>query len=297
MGRRTKSLLLALCMSLPGATAGAQQTTKANANPVPPAFREMQQVEDRWATAVTKRDQYALELVLAPQYIGISASGDVTTRNQQIAHLFVKNAGPGLLGTEGDQRAFRGRRGHRQRHLRHELERREGPRSGEGHFLPCFRTPARQLALPEFPANRSRRGEQRGSIQGQAQSQAQRCRTPPPRSPCLQRTRQYPATPIAILLFCHEEQLTCLRQVKSEMNGERSNPFHPGVLVLCVRAWLLACRKPSLNRWALAPAMAHSAPTAGSGATAKKLNGKASLYEGHGFSRAVTITEDDGFSR
>jgi ketosteroid isomerase-like protein len=97
MGRRTKSLLLALCMSLPGATAGAQQTTKANANPAPAAFREMQQVEDRWATAVTKRDQYALELVLAPQYIGISASGDVATRNQQIAHLFVKNSGPDSL--------------------------------------------------------------------------------------------------------------------------------------------------------------------------------------------------------
>ena len=84
-------------MVLPGASAGAQQTSKANATTVPPAFREMQQVEDRWATAVTKRDQYALELVLAPQYIGISASGDVTTRNQQIAHLFVKNAGPDSL--------------------------------------------------------------------------------------------------------------------------------------------------------------------------------------------------------
>ncbi len=84
-------------MSLPGATAGAQQTNKANENTSPPAFREMQQVEDRWATAVTKRDQYALELVLAPQYIGISASGDVTTRNQQIAHLFVKNSGPDSL--------------------------------------------------------------------------------------------------------------------------------------------------------------------------------------------------------
>ena len=96
MGRRTKSLLLALCMALPGASAGAQQTNPANTNP-PPAFREMQQVEDRWAAAVTKRDQYALELVLAPQYIGISASGDVTTRDQQIAHLFVKNAGPDSL--------------------------------------------------------------------------------------------------------------------------------------------------------------------------------------------------------
>src|SRR5579859_1460056 len=97
MGRRAKSLLLALCMALPGASAGAQQTAKPNGNAVPPAFREMQQVEDRWGDAVTKRDQYALELVLASQYIGISASGDVTTRNQQIAHLFVKNAGPESL--------------------------------------------------------------------------------------------------------------------------------------------------------------------------------------------------------
>src|ERR1700678_2251946 len=94
MDRRIKSLILAFCMFLPG-IAGAQQPTKENT--VPPAFREMQQVEDRWSTAVTKRDQYALELVLAPQYIGISASGDVVTRNQQIAHLFVKNSGPDSL--------------------------------------------------------------------------------------------------------------------------------------------------------------------------------------------------------
>jgi hypothetical protein len=94
MSRRIKSFLLAFCMSLPG-IAGAQQPTKENT--APPEFREMQQVEDRWATAITKRDQYALELVLAPQYIGISASGDVVTRNQQIAHLFVKNSGPDSL--------------------------------------------------------------------------------------------------------------------------------------------------------------------------------------------------------
>jgi ketosteroid isomerase-like protein len=85
-------------VSLPGASAGAQQGgNKTNENTAPPAFRQMQQVEDRWSTAVTKRDQYALELVLAPQYIGISASGDVVTRNQQIAHLFVKNSGPDSL--------------------------------------------------------------------------------------------------------------------------------------------------------------------------------------------------------
>ena len=32
--------------------------------------------------------------MLAPQFIGISATGDVSTRNQQIASLFVKNAEP-----------------------------------------------------------------------------------------------------------------------------------------------------------------------------------------------------------
>jgi ketosteroid isomerase-like protein len=95
MGRQTNSLLIALCLLLPGLNSEAQQAAKTTT--APPAFREMQQVEDRWADAVTKRDQYALELVLAPQFIGISASGDVTTRNQQIAHLFVKNAGPDSL--------------------------------------------------------------------------------------------------------------------------------------------------------------------------------------------------------
>ena len=91
MGHRTTAfLVLALAMS-----AQAQQTAKTNA--APPAFREMQQVEDRWSTAVTKRDQYGLELVLAPEFIGISASGDVATRNQQIAHLLVKNSGPDSL--------------------------------------------------------------------------------------------------------------------------------------------------------------------------------------------------------
>jgi hypothetical protein len=96
MGHRTKSLLFALLyMSLPAAIAGAQQATKTGT--VPPEFKEMQQVEDRWNNAVTKRDQYGLELVLAPQFIGISATGDVSTRNQQIAQLLVKGAGPDSL--------------------------------------------------------------------------------------------------------------------------------------------------------------------------------------------------------
>jgi hypothetical protein len=90
-----RSLFITLCLLMPGFAAGAQQAAKATTPP--PEFKEMQQVEDRWNDAITKRDQYALELVLAPQFIGISATGDVTTRNQQIANLFVKNSLPESL--------------------------------------------------------------------------------------------------------------------------------------------------------------------------------------------------------
>jgi hypothetical protein len=90
-----RSFFIVLSLVLPALVVPAQETPKAN--PVPPEFREMQQVEDLWANAVTKRDQYGLELVLAPQFIGISAAGDLTTRNQQIAHLFVKGTQPESL--------------------------------------------------------------------------------------------------------------------------------------------------------------------------------------------------------
>jgi ketosteroid isomerase-like protein len=87
-----RSLFITLFLLLPGLVSSAQQTGKTGE--VSSEVREMQQVEDRWDEAITKRDQYAMELVLAPQFIGISASGDVVNRNQQIAHLFVKNEGP-----------------------------------------------------------------------------------------------------------------------------------------------------------------------------------------------------------
>lgn len=90
-----RSSFITFCLLMPGLVASAQQATRASA--APPEFKEMQQLEDRWNNAVTKRDQYALELVLAPQFIGISATGDVTTRNQQIAQLFVKGAEPDSL--------------------------------------------------------------------------------------------------------------------------------------------------------------------------------------------------------
>lgn len=37
--------------------------------------------------SINQRDQYGLELVLSPLYVDVSATGDVTTRNQQLANL------------------------------------------------------------------------------------------------------------------------------------------------------------------------------------------------------------------
>jgi ketosteroid isomerase-like protein len=59
-----------------------------------PDIAAMQQVEDSWDTAVGKHDQFGIENLLARDYVGISAEGEVTTRNQQIAHLFVAGAEP-----------------------------------------------------------------------------------------------------------------------------------------------------------------------------------------------------------
>ena len=52
-----------------------------------PEVREFQKIEDSWSSALNLRDQYALELVLSPLFVDVSASGDITTRNQQLAQV------------------------------------------------------------------------------------------------------------------------------------------------------------------------------------------------------------------
>jgi ketosteroid isomerase-like protein len=52
-----------------------------------PQIREFQKIEDSWSTAINLRDQYGLELVLSPLFVDVSAGGDITTRNQQLAQL------------------------------------------------------------------------------------------------------------------------------------------------------------------------------------------------------------------
>jgi ketosteroid isomerase-like protein len=67
------------------APSAPQQPVVASAES--PAILEFQKIEDAWSKAINARDQYALELVLSPQFVDISAQGDITTRNQQLAQL------------------------------------------------------------------------------------------------------------------------------------------------------------------------------------------------------------------
>jgi len=54
---------------------------------VSPEVAQFQKIEDSWSDAVDRRDQYALELVLSPLFVDVSAQGDVTTRNQQVVQV------------------------------------------------------------------------------------------------------------------------------------------------------------------------------------------------------------------
>jgi ketosteroid isomerase-like protein len=54
---------------------------------VSPEVAQFQKIEDNWSDAVNRRDQYALELVLSPLFVDVSAQGDVTTRNQQVVQV------------------------------------------------------------------------------------------------------------------------------------------------------------------------------------------------------------------
>jgi ketosteroid isomerase-like protein len=78
------ALLLSCCASF------AQNPAQAPARPAvtsaeSPEIREFQKIEDAWSDALNQRDQYALELVLSPLFVDVSANGDITTRNQQLA--------------------------------------------------------------------------------------------------------------------------------------------------------------------------------------------------------------------
>jgi ketosteroid isomerase-like protein len=71
-----------------------QAPNKASAPPPAPVtstaspdIAQFQKIEDAWDQAVNRRDQYALENVLSPLFLDVSGSGDITTRNQQLAFI------------------------------------------------------------------------------------------------------------------------------------------------------------------------------------------------------------------
>jgi len=90
-----------LALMLYGAPAlRAQQSQSVQAGQTqPPEVKQFQGLEDQWSIAAVNDDQYKLEYLLSPLYVDISASGEVTTRNQQIAQLFDKG-GPQLVSME-----------------------------------------------------------------------------------------------------------------------------------------------------------------------------------------------------
>lgn len=68
--------------STPAAPAQAPVTTTSS-----PEIAQFQKIEDAWDQAVNRRDQYGLENVLSPLFLDVSGSGDITTRNQQLAFI------------------------------------------------------------------------------------------------------------------------------------------------------------------------------------------------------------------
>src|SRR5258708_3092751 len=78
------------CLALAASSLPAQEAAKIPS--AQPEVAGMQDIEDTWSDAIVKHDQYSLELVLAPSFVDISATGDVTTRNQQITRLLLKES-------------------------------------------------------------------------------------------------------------------------------------------------------------------------------------------------------------
>jgi ketosteroid isomerase-like protein len=82
--------LLLCCVAIAQSPAAAPSSTPAVPSVTSaqsPEVTQFQKIEDSWADAVNRHDQYALELVLSPLFVDVAASGDITTRNQQLVQV------------------------------------------------------------------------------------------------------------------------------------------------------------------------------------------------------------------
>jgi ketosteroid isomerase-like protein len=71
----------------PAAGSAPQNVRPGVTSTIAPEIAQFQKIEDGWSDAVNRRDQYGIELVLSPLFVGIAANGDVSTRNQEVAQL------------------------------------------------------------------------------------------------------------------------------------------------------------------------------------------------------------------
>lgn len=84
-----KRLLFSLATIAFFAAGFVQQPAQAQQNTQPASqVATFQKIEDQWSTALAKQDQFNLEAILVPSFTDISSSGEVTTRDQQVAAMF-----------------------------------------------------------------------------------------------------------------------------------------------------------------------------------------------------------------
>jgi ketosteroid isomerase-like protein len=96
----TAAFLLSCCAVFAQTPSIAQTPIAAQAAPQPvtptvpgvattegATVSQFQKIEDAWSDAENRKDQYGLELVLSPLLVDVSASGDITTRNQQLVQV------------------------------------------------------------------------------------------------------------------------------------------------------------------------------------------------------------------
>jgi ketosteroid isomerase-like protein len=83
------AVLLSMSAIAQSPAAATTPTPVAVTSTASPEIAQFQRIEDNWSNAINMRDQYGLELVLSPLFVDVSATGDITTRNQQLANLIV----------------------------------------------------------------------------------------------------------------------------------------------------------------------------------------------------------------
>jgi ketosteroid isomerase-like protein len=84
------ALFLLCCIAIaqtPAAVSPSAPAQPAVTSAQSPEVTQFQKIEDSWADAVNRHDQYGLELVLSPLFVDVAASGDITTRNQQLVQV------------------------------------------------------------------------------------------------------------------------------------------------------------------------------------------------------------------